>query len=255
MHTFTVSADELFVKTMEDHYWGLDSKIWHWQAKFYHGADAVQVNAHFKDLFLRYAGTANPRTLEDLLQGLAEVAFCEGRLSEAMDYLQKIIELDGQPAECTLWYTVWKAIVASKQGKYDLARELMHKASEPFEFFALRNARAFLCRTHGSACIELTAGECDRAESYFTATIEACDMQSNLVLKACSIRGLGEIAFARSDFVLATQHFEETRSLCAEMGVPPRHLYSCLLFNTLPDKFKGWKLFLEGLSPFSGNTT
>jgi hypothetical protein len=31
----------------------------------------------------------------------------------------------------------------SKQGKYDLARELMHKAAEPFQFFALpmRNAR------------------------------------------------------------------------------------------------------------------
>jgi uncharacterized protein (DUF111 family) len=47
--------------------------------------------------------------------------------------------------------------------------------------------------------------------------------------KACSIRGLGEIAFARSDFVLARQEFEETRSLCVEMGVPSQRLYRKLL--------------------------
>ncbi|KAG2754161.1 hypothetical protein P692DRAFT_20870398 [Suillus brevipes Sb2] len=144
----------------------------------------------------------------------------------------------------------------SKQGKYDLARELMHKAAEPFQFFALpmRNARAFLRQTYAWGCIELTTGECDRAESCFTATIEACDMQSELMRKACSIRGLGEIAFARSDFVLARQEFEETRSLRVEMGVPSQRLYSCLPFNSLPDKFKGWTaLFLKGLTPLAND--
>jgi hypothetical protein len=101
------------------------------------------------------------------------------------------------------------------------------------------------------ACVELTAGECDRAESYFTATIEACDMQSNLAFKALSMCGLGEIAFARSNFVLATQRFKETLSLCTEMGVPPQHFHNCFPFDTLPGKFKGWVLFLEGQSPFT----
>jgi tetratricopeptide (TPR) repeat protein len=254
MYTFTVSADELFVKTMEDRSLGLSSKIWHWQAKFYHGGDAVQVNMHFKDLFTQHESTANARTLEDLLQGLAEVAFCEGRLSEAMDFLQKIIEMDGQSAEGALWSTVWKANVMSKQGDYDLARELIREALKPFQLFALRNARTFLHQSYGSACIELTAGECDRAESYFTATIEACDMQSNLMSKAFSIRGLGEIAFAHSDSALATQRFKETLSLCAEIGVPPQHLYSCFPFHTLPDNFKGWTLFLEDMSSFASYT-
>ncbi|KIK40487.1 hypothetical protein CY34DRAFT_807170 [Suillus luteus UH-Slu-Lm8-n1] len=255
MYTFTVSTDELFVKPMEDPSLGLLAEIWHWQAKFSHGGDAVQVNTHFKDLFEQHAGTANASTLEALLQGLAEVAFCEGRLSEAMDCLQKIIEMDGQSAEGALWFTVWKASVMSKQGGHDLARELIREALEPFQLFALRNARTFLHQSYGSACIELTAGECDKAESYFTATIEACDMQSDLARKAFSIRGLGEIAFARSNFILATQRFKETQSLCAEMGVPPQHLYSCFPFIALPDKFNGWTLFLEGLSPFSSNTT
>jgi hypothetical protein len=93
----------------------------------------------------------------------------------------------------------------------------------------MRNARAFLRRTYAWGCIELTTGECDRAKSCFTATIEACDMQSELMRKAYSIRGLGEIAFARSDFVLARQEFEETRSLCVEMGVPSQRLYRKLL--------------------------
>lgn len=164
-----------------------------------------------------------------------------------MDFLQKIIEMDGQSAEGALWSTVWKANVMSKQGNYDLARELIREALEPFQFFALRNARTFLHQSYGSACIELTAGECDRAEAYFTATIEACDMQSNLMSKAFSIRGLGEIAFAHSDFVLAAQRFKETLSLCAEIGVPPQHLYSCFPFHTLPDNFKGWTLFLKDI--------
>ncbi|KAG1724114.1 hypothetical protein EDD22DRAFT_974420 [Suillus occidentalis] len=164
MYTFTVSADELFVKTMEDRSLGLSSKIWHWQAKFYHGGDAVQVNTHFRDLFAQHAGTANTRTLEDLLQGLAEVAFCKGRLSEAMYYLQKIIDMDGQSPEGALWSTVWKANVMSQQGDYDLARELIREALEHFQFFALRNARTFLHQSYGSACIELTAGHLRHAK-------------------------------------------------------------------------------------------
>ncbi|KAG1840377.1 hypothetical protein DFJ58DRAFT_748763 [Suillus subalutaceus] len=254
MYTFTESADELFVKSAEDRILGLATKIWHWRAKFYHGGDVVQVKTHLKDLFVQHAGTGDARTLEDLLQGLADVAYCEGRLSEAMDILQNIIEMDGQSAEGVLWSTVWKAHVVSKQGDYNLARELIRRASEPFQFFALRSARTFLHQSYGSACIELTAGESHRVEAYFTATIEACDMQSDLLRKAFNIRGLGEIAFAHSNFALATQRFEETRSLCAEMGVPSQHLYSCFLLDTLPDRFEGWVLFLEGLSPSVNDT-
>jgi tetratricopeptide (TPR) repeat protein len=256
MYTFAVSADELFVKPSDDRDWGENSKIWHWRAKFYHGGDAIQVNTHLKDLLLQCPSTAAALYRNDVLCGLAEVAFCTGRLSDAMDDLQAIIGMsEGQRSEDFLWYTVRKAAVASKQKNYDLARELIQKASEPFQFFSLRNARTFLHQSYGLACIELTAGECDRAEFYFTATIEACDMQSNLVFQAFSIRGLGEIAFARSDFVLAAQRFKKIRSLCAEMGVPPQHLYSCSPFSTLPDKFKGWTSFLKDLSSFANDTT
>ncbi|KAG2127950.1 hypothetical protein DEU56DRAFT_982614 [Suillus clintonianus] len=165
---------------------------------------------------------------------------------------RKIINMfEGQHSGDVLWDTVRKAVVASKQGNYDLARELIHNASEPFPFFALRNARVFLHRSYGLACIELTAGEYDRAESYLTATIEGCDMQGNLILKAFSTRGLGEVAFAHGNFALAAERFAETRSLCAEMGVPPLHLYSCAPLNTLPDKFEGWTMFLEGRSAFA----
>ncbi|KAG1874963.1 hypothetical protein F4604DRAFT_1680820 [Suillus subluteus] len=238
-------ADELFVKSSDDHLWGLQSKIMHCLAKFYHGGDTVQVHTHLEDLLVQHVGSGNARTLEDIYQGLAEVASYEDRLPKAMDILQKIIEMDGQSAEGALWSTMWKAHVVSKQGDYNLARELIRTASEPFQFFALRSAHTFIHKSYGSACIELTAGEWDRAKSYFTATIEACNMQSNLMLKALSIRGLGEIAFAHNDFALATQLFEETRLFCDEMGVPPQYLYSCTPFSNLQDKFKGWSLFLE----------
>ncbi|KAG2360398.1 hypothetical protein BDR07DRAFT_1487058 [Suillus spraguei] len=254
MYAFTASADELFMKSAEDHVWGLYSKIWHCRAKFYHGVDAVQAHTHLKDLFSQCASTGYLMDRRDVLEGLAEIAFCEGRLSDAMDNLQTVIGIfEGQHSEDALRQTVRKAVVASKQGNHDLARELIQKASKSFQFFALRNARIFLQRSYGSACIELTAGEYDRAEAYFTTIIEACDMQSNLVQKAFSIRGLGEIASVHRNFALATQRFKETRSLCAEMGVPPQHLYSCLPFCALPDRFEGWTLFLKDIPPFAND--
>lgn len=257
MYTFTTSANELFVKSAEDRVWGLRSKISFHLAKFYYEGDAVQARDHLEDLSLQCTSTGDLVGSTEALEALAAIAFCQGRLSNAMDNLQTLIDMSmrqDQDSEGVLWYTVRKAIVTSKHGKYDLARNLIQKASEPFQFFALRSARIFLHQSYGLACIELTAGECDRAKAYFTDTIEACDMQGDLVFKAWSIRGLGEIAFVRRKRALASQCFEETRSLCTEMGVPPQHLYSCFPFNTLPDKFKGWSLFLESTLPSTNNT-
>ncbi|KAG1791257.1 uncharacterized protein HD556DRAFT_1387020 [Suillus plorans] len=252
MYTLTAFMDELFVKSGEDRDWGLPSKIWYWRAKFYHGGDIVQANAHLEDLLSQCPSTGDLFSRRDVLEGLAQIAFCEGRLSDAMDILHQLVEMfEGQYSDGVLWYTVQKAIVASKQENHDLARELIHKASEPFQFFALCNARAFLHRSYGSALIELAAGEYDKAASQFTATIEGCNMQGNLHAEAFNIRGLGEVAFVQGDFVLAAQRFAETRSLCVEMGVPPYHLYSCLPFHALSSRFEGWGLFLEGRSSFT----
>ncbi|KAG1724167.1 uncharacterized protein EDB91DRAFT_143439 [Suillus paluster] len=198
MYTFTASVDELFVKSMEDRILGLRSKIRHWEARLCYGGDIVQVKTYLEDLFRQCAPPRDLTECREALRGLAEVAFCEGRLSDAMDILQKLVEmLEGQDPQRVLWYTVWKAAVASKQGNHALARELIQQASRPLEFLALRNAHAFLHRNYASARIELTAGEYHSAESQFTTTIESCDMQGNLMFKAYSLRGLGEVAFAR----------------------------------------------------------
>ncbi|KAG1842460.1 hypothetical protein C8R48DRAFT_39347 [Suillus tomentosus] len=254
MYTFTTSADELFVKfsDSEDHFIGLSSEIWHWRAKHYYRQDIVQVNERLKDLLLQCTCTRVCFARRDALEGLAEVAFCEGRLSEAMDILQKIIQMfEGERSDAALWYTALKAVVASKQGDHALARELIYKVPESSQFFELRSAFVFLHRSYCLACIELTAGAYDKAESHFIATIEGCDIQEQLDFKAYSKRGLGEIAFVRGDFALAAGYFTEIRSLCIEMGVPLRHLYSCDPFCVLPDRFSGWTLFLEGQSPFA----
>ncbi|KAJ8580139.1 hypothetical protein M405DRAFT_834842 [Rhizopogon salebrosus TDB-379] len=252
MCTFTASADELFVKSMEDPKCDLCSKVCHWRAKLYYGEDIVQVKIHLEELLLQSTNNADLLSRRDALQGLAEVSFYRGRLSEAMDIIQEIIEMfEGKDPQEFLWFTVPKAVVASNRGNYELARDLIHKASEPLEFFSLRSARVFLRRSYGSAHIELTAGEYDRAEFHFTATSEGSDMQGNLLFKAFSIRGLGEVAFARDSFAAAAQRFAETRSLCIEMGVPPRKLYSCFPFYTLPEQFEGWALYLECRSPFA----
>ncbi|KAG0691564.1 hypothetical protein DFH29DRAFT_1017813 [Suillus ampliporus] len=252
MFTFTASGDDLFVKSSEDRSWGLQSKVLHWRVKLYYGGDIVQVKTHLENLFLQSQQIGNIFDHRLALEGLAEVAFCESRLSDAMDILQKLVDmLEGQDSEKVLWYTVWKGVVASKQGNHVLARELVHQASGSLEVFALRNARTFLQRSYASARIELTAGEFDKAESHFNATIESCDMQDSLTYRAYSLRGLGEVAFARGDFAVAAQRFSQTQSLCIEMGVPPRNLHSCVPFNAFLDKFEGWTSFLEGRSPFA----
>ncbi|KAG1813584.1 uncharacterized protein BJ212DRAFT_1588601 [Suillus subaureus] len=244
----SASADELFVKSSEDHMWGLRFKLWHWRAKFYYGEDIAQVNTHLEDLLLQCTSTGD-FVRRDALEGLAEVAFCEGRLSKAMDILQTIVESEGQlPHDIP---AILKALVASKQGDHALARELINPAPGLLQFFVLRTAFVFLVRSYGSACIELTAGAYDRAEYHFIATIEGCDIQGHLNFKAYSKRGLGEIAFVHGDFALALRCFMETWSLCTEMGVSTRHLYNYEPLYVLPDRFRGWTLFLEGRSPFA----
>ncbi|KAG0693780.1 hypothetical protein DFH29DRAFT_1037992 [Suillus ampliporus] len=223
-YTFTASVDKLFVKSMKDRSWGLSFKIWHWGVKLYYGGDIVQVRTHLENLFLQCQQIGDLLGCRFALEGLADVAFCEGRLSDAMDILQKLVEMfDGQDPKMVLWYTVRTAVIESRQGAHDLAREFIHKVLAPFQFFVLRNARAFLHISYTSVCIELTAGEYDKAKSRFTTTIDSFDMQGNLVFKAFSLHGLGEVAFAQGagDFALAAECFAETRSLPTEMGVPP----------------------------------
>ncbi|KAG1805873.1 hypothetical protein EV424DRAFT_258798 [Suillus variegatus] len=254
MCTFTASVDELFVKSSnsEDHICGLQSKISHWRAKLHYGGDIVQMNERLENLLLQCTSTQVCFVRCDALLGLAEVAFCEGRLSEAMDILQKIIEMfEGEHSHRVLWYTMLKAVVASKQGDHALARELIYKAPGSFQFFELRSAFVFLHRSYAEACIELTDGAYDKAESHFIAVIEGCNIQGHLDFKAYSKRELGEIAFAHDDFALAARYFTEILSVCAETGVPERHLYSCEPFYVLPDRFCGWTLFLEGQSSFA----
>ncbi|KAG1731570.1 hypothetical protein EDB19DRAFT_1912474 [Suillus lakei] len=249
IYTFTVPADELFIKSMEDGVWGSRSKVWHWRAKMYHGGNTVQVKEHLDNIVVQDRDVLAHR---NALQGLADVAYCEGRLLEAMHILQKLVDmLEGRDPSLALWTAVWKSAVASRMEDHDLAREIIHKASGQLEFLALRSARTFLHISYGSARVDLAAGEYYRAEAHFNATLEGCDIQGNLTFKAFSTRGLGEVAFVRGNFAIAAERFAETQAVCIEMGVPPRNLYHCLPFNALPDRFQGWALFLEGHSPFT----
>ncbi|OAX37543.1 hypothetical protein K503DRAFT_227290 [Rhizopogon vinicolor AM-OR11-026] len=253
MHTFTTSADELFTKSMNDRNWGIRSKIWHWHAKLYHGGDIAQVKMHLEDL-LQCTSAGNYYENQHALRVLAEVAYREGRLSESMDILSTIVELvEGKDPQNVFWITIWRAVIASDQGNYDLARELIHKSSGPIESLTLSNARSFLHITYNAGQVELAAGQYHRAESYFASTIEGCDMQGDVRIKTFSLRGLGEVAFAQGNLNLAAQRFAETQSLCTETGVPPRNLYSCAPFCARQERFEGWMLFLEGQLPFAND--
>jgi hypothetical protein len=39
---------------VEDSEWGLQSKVWHWQAKWYYEEDIAQVKVHLEELFFSY---------------------------------------------------------------------------------------------------------------------------------------------------------------------------------------------------------
>ncbi|KAG1828060.1 hypothetical protein F4604DRAFT_1948452 [Suillus subluteus] len=172
-----------------------------------------------------------------------------------MDNLQTLVEMQiGKDSGRVLYYTVQKAVVTS-------SKEIMTlRGAHPESLGILPILCTEQCAHIPPAILRLGMHRAhlrrvrQGRDPIFTTIIKGCDMQSNLVVKTFSICGLGDIAFARSNFALATQRFEETRSLCAEMGVPPQHLCSCMPLYTLPDKFKGWLLFLEGLSPFANDT-
>ncbi|KAG1855951.1 hypothetical protein F4604DRAFT_1932087 [Suillus subluteus] len=167
LFTFTTSADKLFVNFLDEDFWGLWSKICHWRVKHFYGEDVVQVEMHLEDLLLQCSSTGILDPCRDALEALAEVVFCGGRLSDAIHHLQEIVEMyKGDDPSNVLWYAVWKAIIVSNQGHHDLAREIIHKASQNVPFCALPSTASFLHRSYGSACIELNAGEYDRAVSH-----------------------------------------------------------------------------------------
>ena len=255
---FTTSADELFSRSMEDRVWGLWSKARHWRAKLYYGEDSdiTLVKLHLEKLLPQSTEAGELHVSHDVLRGLAEVAFLQGKLCKAMDILQKMEEMgEGKDPENVTWSISRKAVVASLLGDHEFARELMQKTYELFEFFALPSTDAFLQRYYGAAQVELTAGNYGKAESHFNAVIKGCNLQEDLFYKALSFRGLGEVACSRdNNTTLAKQHFAETRSLCIEMGVQPQKLYSCDPLYTLPERFKEWVSFLEGRSPFPAST-
>jgi hypothetical protein len=167
-------------------------------------------------------------------------------LSNAMDSLQEPLEsAKGKDPQVDPRWDTLKAVVAGHQGNYDLARQFIQR---PLESHVLPDSVGGL---HDSAQIELAAGDYHRAESLFDATIEGCNMQGNLYVKAISLRGLEEIAFARGKDGLASQRFGEAHSLCSEMSVPPRNLYAHHPLAAPPKRFEGWVLFLEGNSRFA----
>jgi hypothetical protein len=93
IYTSTVSADELFTSPWKIasgacSEWGLQSKVWHWQAKWYYEEDIAQVKVHLEELLLQFTNTGDPCFRRDALQGLAQVALYQGRLSDAMDIIQ-----------------------------------------------------------------------------------------------------------------------------------------------------------------------
>ena len=228
---FITSADELF--SMEDHELGLWSKARHWGATLYYGEDSdiTLVKLHLEKLLPQSTDAGELHVSHDVLRGLAEVAFHQVKLCKAMDILKMEEMGRGKDPENVIWSISRKVAVVSLLGNHEFARELVQKT---YELFTLPSADAFLRRYYGAAQVELTAGNYSKDESHFNAVIEGCGLQEDPFYKALGFRGLGEVACSRDNNTsLAKQHFAETRSLCTEMGVPPRNLYSCSPLYTI----------------------
>ncbi|KAG6853780.1 hypothetical protein C0991_001491 [Blastosporella zonata] len=181
------------------------------------------------------------------LGGLAEVADRQGAYVESKAFRARALELIHKMPDQTVAYvseaTSIIAVYLAMEGDVERARELIVPAVANAAKHL--SGRAVKC-SYLAGCIELIAGDFDKAEEYFRETIEDCLSVSQLTYRARSERALGEIAIVRKDLAAARTHFEATSELCKTMGIQKDGMYREFACYMPGETFDGWKLYQEG---------
>ncbi|KAH7918004.1 hypothetical protein BV22DRAFT_1100721 [Leucogyrophana mollusca] len=145
-----------------------------------------------------------------------------------------------------LWH---QAALASDQGHFDCARDILRRAFGEMATRGWQSAQTIAMTNDCSARNELFAGDYEKARELFLGVVNSCVETSDLELQIRSTRALGEIALLDGDFAGAQLWFTKTRSLCDASGAHPDFLYSQNLYAQLKESHEGWKLFLRGRLP------
>ncbi|KAF8059940.1 hypothetical protein FPV67DRAFT_1515343 [Lyophyllum atratum] len=177
------------------------------------------------------------------LMWMAEAAQRRQDISEAKNLRKQVLDILQTAPDADFPYAnqviAMIATYFAMEGNVIEAEEMMvpilTKASESVNCDVYTRRCLYL-----AGCIKLWGNDLHRAED---------DLGSELVVNARAVRALGEVALLQKSFAAAKMRFEETKTLCDFMGVPPVHLHNDHACYMLSDRFEGWKLFLDGRLP------
>ncbi|KAH7917851.1 hypothetical protein BV22DRAFT_1135067 [Leucogyrophana mollusca] len=184
---------------------------------------------------------------------LSTVEVVEGNIAEAHKLLQEAFMLatggKGTFEACAaLWY---RASLASDEGNFDFARDLLRRLHAELATFRGRSDLTIPIATYISARNELFAQDYQTGRELFSRALEYSEEQSILWYQARSTRALGEISFLENDITGAGIWFAKTVTLCDNMGIHPDFLYIRANHCKLRESHGGWKFFLEGQLRYS----
>ncbi len=189
----------------------------------------------------------NDKSGEAIL-GLSDIALRDGKIEEAVVLLDKC-RMDSLQAP--LGFKIasaslgMRASLAAEQGDFDAARGQADQAVA----LAISQGEGNMeqaTSVYLLGRIELLAGDLAKAKAVFRQANTLFDALSDVRFKARGFRAIGEIAVLEQDSKEAEASFGEAKSLCKYMGIRPEFLYVCVDTYALPDRFGGWKSFLDG---------
>ncbi|KAH7918740.1 TPR-like protein [Leucogyrophana mollusca] len=175
----------------------------------------------------------------------------DGHYMEARKVLEEAFTLasEGNNIDFTCRVLWQQAALASDQGHFDCARDILMRAFVEMTTHGWQSVSTIAMTNDCSARNELFAGDYEKARELFLGVEDSCDETSDLELQIRSSRALGEIALLEGDITGARKWFTKTKSLCDGTGTHPDFLYIGNPHTRLKEEHNGWKLFLKGRLP------
>ncbi|KAH7922641.1 hypothetical protein BV22DRAFT_642183 [Leucogyrophana mollusca] len=215
----------------------------------WHSGNCVAARQHFEtQLSLATCLNDNLGRVWSLTQ-LARADARDEHFMGARKLLEEAFTLasEGNDVDVTCRVLWQQAALASDQGYFDCARDILTRAFVEMTTHGWQSADTIAMTNDCSARNELFAGDYAKARELFLGAANFYDETSDLDLQTRSSRALGEIAHLEGDIAGARKWFTKTKSLCDNTGTHPDFLYIGNPWTQLKGDHGGWKLFLERL--------
>ncbi|KAH7918729.1 hypothetical protein BV22DRAFT_1134374 [Leucogyrophana mollusca] len=203
---------------------------------------------YFEDRLSLHVHTDDIYRLSISLVDVAAVEVVEGNAAEAHKLLQEAFMLaTGGKSTYAACAALWcRAALASDEGDFNFARDLLHRLHTELATFGGQSDIAIPVAAYISARNELFAQDYQTARDLFSRAMELSEEQSVMWFQARSTRALGEISLLEKDITGAEVWFAKTKTLCDNMGIHPDFLYVKGDHCRLRENHGGWNLFLGG---------